>query len=240
MLRWLWRQIRRPATPPKLTTPPSTTETPPWVDLSINAVRDELPTTQQAAAAWLAGLTTFSGLIAVAGVTVGTDALDGRFLLGRFDTYWVGITLIGGILATSAVATLSAVQANAVSWETGSTDPDKLQERWYTAIDTIRWYLTQSRRWTAYAVWFLMGYALLVLLSVKPEDPAKSYVRVTTGNGVYCGLLVTRADRKLAIHPRTGAPGEKQTTDRQGIELPGTVTDITPVSSCPANAVPMR
>ncbi|MBZ9715615.1 hypothetical protein [Deinococcus multiflagellatus] len=242
MLAWLWKLLWRPAAPlpaAPATLPP---DEPPWVALSRTAVHDELPTVQKAAAAWLAGLSTLSGLLAVAGVTAGTAALDGRLLLGRFDTYWLGVTLLVSILLTSAAATLSAVQATSTPWATGSTDPAKLEQRWYTTIDAIRGHLTWSRRWISVTVGALLLYALLVLLSVKPDPPPAAYVRVITGAGVYCGLLVTSGSRQLVLHPRTGKPGkgQEQTTDAQGIVLPGSVTDITPVTGCPANALPTK
>ncbi|WP_198170874.1 hypothetical protein [Deinococcus arboris] len=47
----------------------------PWMNLSCTAVRDELLTVQKAGAAWLMGLSTLSGLLAVAGVPAGTAPL---------------------------------------------------------------------------------------------------------------------------------------------------------------------
>lgn len=245
MMRALWHWFSRPTTkaaaaPAVVVAAPATpvaVQNPPWVDLALHAEREELPATQKAAAAWLTGLTTFSGLVAVAGVSVGTDALEDRALFGFESTYWVGVALIIGVLFTSSRATLLAVRANAVSWDLGSTDEDKLRAMWYTSIDSIRWYLTESRRWTKATVWFLMGYALLVLLSTKVQDPPNAYARVITADGVYCGLLVSK-NGKLSLHSRSGPPGGPQVTAEAGTVLPGTVTGITPVASCPANAVP--
>ena len=202
-------------------------------------LRKQMDYIDKAAAAWAGSIGTLTGILGVAGITVGQSTLEDRVLAGtQLSIYALGIFLLVVILVLSTAGTLYATSAAAPDLKQRSEDDlaSGMDGRMDFVLKRISW----SKNFIYSSVVTLLMFAILVLVSSKTEDPPTPYSRVLTPQGVYCGTLVTVGDT-LAIFPVTsdppkgGATAQQTPTKEKAIPLPGDVSAIEAVGKCPYN-----